>query len=58
MVSQTLGNVFPISEALTKAIDAANIPSFLTPEEAAKAMSALIKYAEIKRHLNESGEPV
>ena len=46
-------NVFPTSEALTQALRAADIPSFETPEEAARAMSTLMKYADIKRHFNE-----
>ncbi len=45
--------VFPTSEVLTQVLRAANIPSFETPEEAARAMSTLMKYADIRRHFNE-----
>jgi len=45
-------NIFPTSEALTQALRDADIPSFKTPEEAARAMATLMKYAEIRRNVD------
>jgi acyl-CoA synthetase (NDP forming) len=37
------------NELLVKAMDAAGITSYTTPEAAARAMATLVKYAEIMR---------
>ena len=46
--------MFGKSSTITKVLDDAGIPSFSTPEEAVRAMYALIKYAEIKKRFARS----
>ncbi len=40
---------FGISESINQALDGAGILSFKTPEEAARAMGTLVKYAQIRK---------
>ncbi len=44
---------FGTSEALTRTLDAAGILSFRTPEEAARAMCTLVRYARIRRSFSD-----
>jgi acyl-CoA synthetase (NDP forming) len=49
VVTVGLSGIAFTNELIIKAMDAAGIPSYTTPEAAARAMAILVKYAEIKR---------
>jgi acyl-CoA synthetase (NDP forming) len=49
VVTVSLNGIAFSSELLLKAMDAAGITSYTTPEAAARAMAVLVKYAEIRR---------
>ena len=53
-----LNDIAPTSELVEKAMDAAGITSYNTPEAAARAMATLVKYAEIKKRFAKAEKDV
>lgn len=53
LITVGLGDLVPSHEGLEKAMQAAGIVSYASPEAAVKAMAALVRYAEIRRRFAE-----
>ena len=57
VVTVGLSGIAFTNELIVKAMEAAGITSYNTPEDAARAMAILIKYAEIKRRFARASRP-